>query len=186
MIITERDARVVGLNRAGDALLSQGHALGVRQGRLCAARTFETARLSALINAAAVPDKLDPAIGRMLVRHRDRDLPYVLTVTRLAPELSVFDRPLAMVLAIAPEQRLPGAGDLAELFGLSPAESQLAVALLAGKKLPDIAVEAGVRITTLRTQLSAILKKVGAERQADLVRIPTSIPVVFTATAPAK
>jgi DNA-binding NarL/FixJ family response regulator len=118
----------------------------------------------------------------MLIKRRDRDLPYVLSVTRLAAELSVFDRPLAMVLATAPEQRLPAAGDLAELFGLSPAESRLAVALMAGKKLPEIAVEARVWITTLRTQLSAILKKVGAERQVDLVRILASIPVVLTAT----
>jgi DNA-binding NarL/FixJ family response regulator len=182
VIITDREARVVGVNRAGDDLLSRGHALSVRQGKLYAARSFETARLTALINVAAVPDKLEPAIGRMLVRRREFDLSYVLTVTRLAAELSVFDRPLAMVLATAPEQRLPGAGDLAELFGLSPAESRLAVALTAGKKLPDIAVAAGVRITTLRTQLSSILKKVGAERQADLVRILTSIPVVLTAT----
>ena len=130
----------------------------VRQGRLCTARAFETARLAALIGAAAVPDRLEPAIGRMLVRSRDQGLPYILTVTRLAPELSVFDRPLAMVLATAPEQRVLAAADLAELFGLSPAESRLAVALTAGKKLSDIAAKSGLQITTLRTQLSAILK----------------------------
>jgi hypothetical protein len=39
-----------------------------------------------------------------------------------------------------------------------------------GKKLRDIAVDTGLRITTLRTQLSSLLKKVGAERQADLIR----------------
>jgi DNA-binding NarL/FixJ family response regulator len=44
------------------------------------------------------------------------------------------------------------------LFGLSPAESRLAVALTAGKRLPDIAAKSGLQITTLRTQLSAILK----------------------------
>ena len=53
---------------------------------------------------------------------------------------------------------------------------------MAGKRLPEIAVEAGVRITTLRTQLGAVLKKVGADRQADLVRILASIPVVLAAT----
>ena len=80
-----------------------------------------------------------------------------------------------MVLATAPEQRGLAAADLAELFGLSPAESRLAVALMAGKKLADIAAEAGLRIATLRSQLSAILKKVGTDRQVNLVRILTSI-----------
>ena len=65
----------------------------VRQDRLCTARAFETARLTALIGAAAVLDRLEPAIGRMLVRTRDHGLPYILTVTRLMPELPVFDRP---------------------------------------------------------------------------------------------
>jgi DNA-binding CsgD family transcriptional regulator/PAS domain-containing protein len=175
VIVTDREARIVGLNRAGEDLLSQGRALSVRQGRLCAARTFETAKLRAAIGAAAVSDERDPAIGRMLVRSRDTDLPYVLTVTRLAPELSAFDRPLAMILAIAPRQGALAAADLAELFGLSPAESRLAVALTAGRKLHDIAIENGLRIATLRSQLSAILKKVGADRQVNLVRILTSI-----------
>jgi DNA-binding NarL/FixJ family response regulator len=133
-----------------------------------------------------VPDRLEPAVGRMLVRSRDQGLPYVVSVTRLAPELSVFDRPLAMVLVTAPKQRVLAAADLAELFGLSPAESRLAVALTAGKKLSDIAAKSGVQITTLRTQLSAILKKVGADRQVDLVRILTSVPVVSTASSRAE
>jgi DNA-binding NarL/FixJ family response regulator len=186
VIVTDRGARVVALNRAGDDLLSRGRALSVRQGRLCAARAFETDKSRALIGAAAVPDKLDPAIGRMLVKSRDTDLPYVLTVTRLAPELSVFDRPLAMVLATAPPQGPLAAADLAELFGLSPAESRLAVALMAGKKLRDIAIDTGLQTTTLRSQLSAIFKKVGADRQADLVRILSSIPVISTARFGAK
>jgi DNA-binding CsgD family transcriptional regulator/PAS domain-containing protein len=180
VIIADRDARIVRVNRAGEDLLSRGCALSVRHGKLCTGRSFETDKLRALIGAAAVPDKLDPAIGRMLVGSRDRDLPCVLTVARLTAELSVFDRPLAMVLAAAPEQRLLAAADLAELFGLSPAESRLAVALMGGKKLHDITIETGVGISTLRSQLSAILKKVGADRQVDLIRILTSVPVVST------
>jgi len=180
VIVTDRDARIVGLNRTGEDLLSRGHAVTVRHGRLCTARAFETAKLMALIGAAAVPDKREPTIGRILIRSRDHGLPYILTVTRLVPELSVFDRPLALVLATAPEQRVLAAADLAALFGLSPAECRLAVALTAGKRLPDIAADSGLQITTLRTQLSAILKKVGADRQVDLVRILTSVPVVST------
>ena len=67
------------------------------------------------------------------------------------------------------------------MFGLSPAESRLAVALMAGKKLRDIAIDTGLQTTTLRSQLSAIFKKVGAGRQVDLLRILTSIPVISTA-----
>jgi hypothetical protein len=41
-----------------------------------------------------------------------------------------------------------------------------------------IALATGVQITTLRTQLSPILKKVGATSQTDLVRILASIPLM--------
>ena len=72
------------------------------------------------------------------------------------------------------------ARDLAELFGLSRAESRLAMALLAGKALRDIAADSSIQITTARTQLSSILRKVGVTRQAELIRVLSSIPVIST------
>ena len=176
VIIVDRDARIVGLNKPGEDLLSAGDGLSMRQGRLCAARMFETAKLRALIGAAAVANELDPAIGRMVVG-REGQLPHILSVSRLTAEFSAFDRPLAMVVVTAPQTQALPVRDLMELFGLSPAESRLAVALMSGKRLSNIATETGLRITTLRTQLSAVLKKVGAERQADLMRILASVPV---------
>jgi hypothetical protein len=46
-----------------------------------------------------------------MVKNDDSDLPYILTVTRLAGEFSVFDRFLAMVLATAPDRRALAAAD---------------------------------------------------------------------------
>ena len=65
------------------------------------------------------------------------------------------------------------------MFGLSPAECRLAVALADGKKLSEIARQSGLKITTLRTQLSAVLKKVGVERQTDLIRVLSSTKQIF-------
>ena len=70
--------------------------------------------------------------------------------------------------------------DLAEFFGFSPAESRLAAALMEGRKLDQIAAELGVRISTLRTQLSSILKKTGVERQADLMRVLSTVRLIET------
>lgn len=81
------------------------------------------------------------------------------------------DRPLAMVLISDPDIRTPSIGNLAELFGLTPAEGRLAMHLADGKRLKDIATIFGVSMSTLRTQLSSVLKKAGVERQTDLVRI---------------
>jgi hypothetical protein len=54
-----------------------------------------------------------------------------------------------MILVADPDELSPSARDLAQAFGLTPAESRLAAALLTGKRLSDIAAAAGVRITTL-------------------------------------
>ena len=75
------------------------------------------------------------------------------------------------MVVVDPQRHSPAAEDLAEFFGLSPAEARLVAALLTGKTLAQIAAVTGVRITTLRTQLGSILRKVGAERQSDLIRI---------------
>jgi DNA-binding CsgD family transcriptional regulator len=88
--------------------------------------------------------------------------------------MAVDDKRFAMIVIVDPQRHSPSERDLAEIFGLSPAESRLAAALLTGKTLSEIASSTGTRITTLRTQLSSILRKVGAERQSDLIRILSS------------
>src|SRR3984893_15528407 len=56
--------------------------------------------------------------------------------------------------------------------------SRLAVALLAGKRLGEVSRDFGVQITTLRTQLSSILRKTGVTRQVDLIRLLSNVPVI--------
>jgi DNA-binding CsgD family transcriptional regulator len=80
-----------------------------------------------------------------------------------------------MVIVTHPDVQSASEQDLADFFGLSPGEGRLAVALMSGKRLADIAVAFGVQITTLRTQLSSVRKKVGVQRQADLIRVLSSV-----------
>jgi DNA-binding CsgD family transcriptional regulator len=174
VIIADNGGRVVETNHAARAILRLEDGLLVRHGQLCAARVFETARLSKLIPAAAADGNAGRTAGRMLIGRGEGRSAYVLTIAPLRPEFAAGDRPLAMILVVDPERHSPSECELAELFGLSPAEARVAVALLTGKTLAEIAATSGIRITTVRTQLASILKKVGAERQADLVRILSS------------
>jgi DNA-binding NarL/FixJ family response regulator len=80
--------------------------------------------------------------------------------------------------ALDPDARSPSERDLAEFFGLSRAESWLTAALLAGKTMREAATDLEVQITTLRTQLSSVLRKVGVSRQAEPIRVLSNIPVV--------
>jgi DNA-binding CsgD family transcriptional regulator len=173
VIIADNNGRVIEMNRAAEFIVQLDDGLNICNGRLCARRTFETTKIAKLI-AGATDAKAGAAAGRMLVGRCDGLPPYVLTVAPLRTNIAVDDRRLAMIVVVDPQRHSPSEADLVEFFGLSPAEARLAAALLTGKTLAQIAASAGVRITTLRTQLGSILRKVGADRQSDLIRILSS------------
>jgi DNA-binding CsgD family transcriptional regulator/PAS domain-containing protein len=179
VIIVDSDGRVIQTNRAAERVLQRGDGLRIRNGKLGALDVSESVGLETAIAAAAVEQKTPAAIGRMRFRRHDGRLPYVLTVAPLGADLTVYGRPLAMIVLTDPDEYSPSERDLAEFFRLSPAESRLAAALLSGKKLSEVAVEFGVQITTLRTQLSSILRKTGVTRQVELIRLLSSIPVTL-------
>ena len=172
LIVTDNTGLVIETNRAADAIVQFGDGLLVREGRLCARRVFETARVAKLI-AGATEEQTRVGGGRMVIGRGDGLPPYVLAVMPLQTG-PVDDRRLAMIIIIDPARYVLSERDLADLFGLSPAEARVAAALMTGKSLADIAAASGVQITTVRTQLRSILRKVGVKRQFDLVRILSS------------
>jgi DNA-binding CsgD family transcriptional regulator len=60
---------------------------------------------------------------------------------------------------------------LAELFGLSPAEARLAQQIARGDSLEDIAADAGIKMSTARSQLASVFYKTGTQRQPKLVAL---------------
>ena len=60
---------------------------------------------------------------------------------------------------------------LIESYALTPAEADLAALLDTGASPADIADARGVSITTVRTQLYALMAKLGVNRQADVARL---------------
>jgi DNA-binding CsgD family transcriptional regulator len=174
VIITDSDGRLVGMNRTGKAIVQIEDGLLIRNDRLCARRTFETTRVIKLISGIAASGESTVAVGRMLIGRCNGIPPYVMSVTPLRTGLLADDRRLAMVIVIDPVRSAPSETDLAGLFGLSAAEARVAAALSTGRTLAEIATAFDIRITTVRTQLASILKKVGVKRQSDLMRILSS------------
>jgi DNA-binding CsgD family transcriptional regulator len=176
-IFTDGDGHIVETNRPAEHILRIGDGLTIRDGRICARRSFETAKLTHLIARAVSPSDGVPSAGCILVA-RDDDRPaYVVRVVPVGAGIAGNDLTMAMILVSAPDEKRISEQELAELYGLSPAESRIAIALTRGKRLGDLAGEFGVQITTLRTQLSSILSKCEVERQSDLIRLILSIPI---------
>jgi DNA-binding CsgD family transcriptional regulator len=170
----DNDERIIEMNRAAESIVRLEDGLNIRNDRLCARRAFETTKIAKLVASATEGTRSGAAAGRMLVGRCDRLPPYVLTIAPLGADLAADEQRLALIVIVDPRRHSPSEQDLTEVFGLSPAEARLAAALLTGKTLSQIVASTGVRVTTLRTQLASILRKVGAERQSDLIRILSS------------
>jgi DNA-binding NarL/FixJ family response regulator len=177
VVFTDGSGRIIETNQAGEAILRRGDGLTMRSGQICARRNFETSKLAHLIANATAGESGLPA-GCMLIA-RDGGLPaYVVRVAPVRARSVGYPLPVAMILVSTPDENFVSERELADLFGLSPAESRLALALAQGKRLTGLVSEFGVQISTLRTQLSSILRKCEVERQTDLIRLIASIPVV--------
>ncbi len=87
-----------------------------------------------------------------------------------SPRLMLIVHPLRSTAA--PDPFLVG-----QVFGLSPAESIVAVRLATGESPEAISRDRGVSIFTIRSQIRMILDKVSVSRQVDLAGILARLPI---------
>ncbi|ODV41652.1 hypothetical protein AWV79_34275 [Cupriavidus sp. UYMMa02A] len=71
------------------------------------------------------------------------------------------------------------AGVLRELYGLTPAETRLAMLLTTGIGLPEACEQLGIRRETSRTQLKSIFTKTSTGTQAQLAHLLTRLGVIL-------
>jgi DNA-binding CsgD family transcriptional regulator/PAS domain-containing protein len=171
VVLTDVEGHVLETNELASEILRSEDGLQIRDGRLTATRTFDSVKLAAGI-AGRAPSGAD---GHLLIGRKGGARPHAVTIAPLDGGDGARAQRIVMVLIVNPDWQTPSERSVSEFFGLSPAESRLAASLMQGHKLSDIARDSGVEVTTLRTQLSSILRKVGVERQVDLVRVLSSI-----------
>ncbi|MEZ5833355.1 MAG: hypothetical protein R3D05_19445 [Dongiaceae bacterium] len=177
VVLTDAEGQVLETNALAEEILDLRDGLQIRGGRLTALRSFEAAKLAASLASPALASSsaAGASDGHLLIGRRGGGRPYAVTIAPLNGEDGSRASRINMVLIVNPDWQTPSERSVAAFFGLSPAESRLASSLMQGRKLREIARDSQVEITTLRSQLSSILRKVGVERQVDLVRILSSI-----------
>lgn len=82
---------------------------------------------------------------------------------------------LVVAAPIRVDRAMPHPHILQGLFDLSPKEAQLALALMAGEPLKNIAVKHGIRFSTARSYLERIFSKTGTHQQSQLVALLKSV-----------
>lgn len=172
--VCDRTGTVRELTPAAEQLATSNRGLQLKEGRLRAVLASDAKELEEAIGAAAIGRARPgaPLMRTVIVRSGEHELaPVVLDVISLPPLATEFSF-MPRVLVVA--QGSKGANErraaiLQAAYGMTSAESDIALQLCAGKTPETIAVARQVAIGTVRAQIKALLPKAGAKRQVELV-----------------
>ena len=164
-------------NSRAESCLKSADGLRSVEGRLVAALASETVLLDKLIRQATQIDY--PAGGGWTRASRlNGGPPYAIFVAPLNvrdDELLAANIKVLVIVHDTGEHRKADSAMLAGVYGLTDAEARLASALSGGHSIESAAADLGVQVTTARSQLKSVFRKVGVNRQQDLVRLLTSL-----------
>ncbi|HEV8015717.1 MAG TPA: LuxR C-terminal-related transcriptional regulator [Stellaceae bacterium] len=183
-LVADQNGQLRFANAAAEEILAENDGLSRRDNRIQAARSFETNSLLAALRDVAAAGRAEKRDGALLIARPSGKRPYAIVVMPLPSGFgdAKATRALIFVSDLA-HRNSELAPRLSQLFGLSKAEARVAAGIAEGRRLTEIAQEFDVRMPTVRTQLRAVLKKVGATRQADLVRIVLALPPMLATGA---
>lgn len=172
--VCDRSGLVLELTSQAEALLRSGSGLGLRNRRLSAAHAIDDKLLNDAIGLAAhgLHEPGAPLSQTVVVRpEHDARAPLVLDVLPLPPTRFAFSsQPKVVVVA-----RTPRGGDthkaalLQSVYGLTAAETEIALRLAEGASTESIAQERDVAVGTVRAQIKSVLAKLRVRRQVELV-----------------
>jgi DNA-binding CsgD family transcriptional regulator len=169
--------RVVSLNRIALGCLGDGLMLG--GDRLSATERATERQLQYMIGSALGRTKDANPPTSVAVQRRSR-LPLVLGAVPLDAEPQrAAGSAMLLLLVLDPElRREPPREILTQAFGLTPAEADTAIGIVAGKTLAQIAVERGVKIGTVRAHSKIVFSKTQTRGQAELTGVLTRLAFV--------
>ena len=181
VIHLDRRGQIVAANDRARALLRRGDGLTDWEGVLQAQLPADRPRLAQLVGSA-LPAAAGRAVsGSMRVHRPAGRWPFLVHVKPVVgPQQDlVFQRVAALVLIVEPG--LPPRLNptlVAAVLGLTPAESQVAVALAQGQSVREIAAATGRKASSVYWHLRRIYTKHHIAGQVELVRLVLSLAEV--------
>ena len=183
IVITTGEASITRINRAAEKLFERKAGLRISNrpgtGVLEGGTSTETRALHLAIHRVIAGNSAETDCYVRLSRPNNQQsyIAHVAPLPRGYNEARKPAEPLVMVIISDPDATHGDAArTLRTLFGLTAAEARVACALAGGASLAEIADLHQVGQPTVRSQLSNILLKMGAKRQAEVVRIMLSLP----------
>ena len=176
VIVLDARGRVFDQNLMAAQMLASGDGLKLVSGGLEAFYPSDNRALQNLIrgafahHASGVPALVDAvSIARP---SGQLSLGVVAEVVPPGEHASDRGKPVAVLYVRDPSSpTLASAGAIRQLFNLTPSETALALKLVDGASLEEVAEELSIRRNTARAHLRSIFSKTGVRRQTELVRI---------------
>lgn len=175
-VIIDRSGAVLCANSAAAEVFSGGDGITVVDRRICFSDKHAATRLEAALSSLpTVAGEADDIGGRNFAVHRPSGRrPYLVAVRPLpTPSATVLTTPGAAIVFIRDPSTFVrlDADLLRESYDLTAAEVDIACAIDIGLSVSELAEQRGVAVSTVRTQLYALMAKLDVRRQTDLIRL---------------
>jgi DNA-binding CsgD family transcriptional regulator len=183
-VLLDGAGRVLHMNDEAQQLILAQDGLCLRSGQLLPMDRSKRAAFAAVVSACS-GSQPENAGGALALNRAARDRPLHLLVTpvRLAGAQHAAVRVLVLITDPERSVHFPDA-TLRQLYGLTPAETEIANGLLNGSSLDEIAQFRGVSVATVRSQMKGLMGKTDTQRQGDLVRLLSTLPRTAPARSP--
>jgi DNA-binding CsgD family transcriptional regulator len=168
-LVVDRAGRLKLTNPLADALLRKRDGLVSTRAGLAALSLADTRALHHAIGATLDTSAPVSSARDVLAIRRPDQRPLAIVLT---PLLGQPGEPLAVLHVLDPYAGAePTEGLLRTLFGLSPAETRVALSIARGHTPDETATKLRRSVTTIRSQLRAVFQKTHTTRQAELTRL---------------
>jgi DNA-binding CsgD family transcriptional regulator len=176
MILINQKGGVIFLNAAAEHLIKRRQELFISRGRLRAKARNDASQLEWLTRVVTGLSGQRPIGGAVAIQSMNGEAPLQVLATPVPVDahlmLTNHLRAVALLVIHDPNEKAYVPIEIvANIFGLTPAEAKLVLALSNGQTLKEFTEEAQVSLNTARTHLRSVFAKTKTARQSDIVRL---------------
>jgi DNA-binding CsgD family transcriptional regulator len=178
VFLLDRAGIVRRMNRAAETMVAQADGLTATRAGLVPPDRSQAHSFAAMLAAAAGEGRRRPVSGHMRLKREGRAPLSVIAQPLGRAEDWPLPNPPGVLLIVTDPECLDAAREaqLRARFGFTAMEAGIAVDLLAGRDIAEIAAQRGRGVATIRTHVARAMVKTGATRQAELLRVLLRLP----------
>lgn len=181
VFLLDSNRKVLFRNRRAEALLDERDGISLSQDSLLRGeKPQQTQALRDIVDRAIERSAMNIRQGSdaVALERKSGKRPLIAVACPLGKGPAAPGEPVVGLFVTDPQWRSSDAAQaVAQLYGLSPAETRLALALVRGLRLDEIAEEFGLSRNTVSYTLKNLFRKTETDRQADLISLFISNPV---------